>query len=112
MASSSFRKAASENFVGGCSLQAGETVCAARDDSDGTGQILDEMASLIDKSLLQQIEQEEDEPRLVMLETLAASGEAEVTRLRTDRPYSYYGSVIRKLPLCPLFGYISALHLL
>ncbi len=75
-------------FVGGCSLQAGETVCAAPDDSDGTGQILDEMASLIDKSLLQQIEQEGDEPRLVMLETireyalecLTTSGEMRATR--------------------------------
>ncbi len=75
-------------FVGGCSLQAGETVCAAPDDSDGTGQILDEMASLIDKSLLQQIEQEGDEPRLVMLETireyalecLTTSGEMQAAR--------------------------------
>src|SRR5205823_2548569 len=75
-------------FVGGCSLQAGETVCADPDDSDGTGQILDEMASLIDKSLLQQIEQEGDEPRLVMLETireyalecLTTSGEMQPTR--------------------------------
>ena len=32
--------------------------------------MLDEVASLIDKSLLQQTEQEGDEPRLVMLETI------------------------------------------
>jgi DNA-binding CsgD family transcriptional regulator/tetratricopeptide (TPR) repeat protein len=75
-------------FVGGCSLQAGEIVCAAPDDSDGMGQILDEMASLIDKSLVQQIEQEGDEPRLLMLETireyalecLTTSGEMQATR--------------------------------
>ena len=43
---------------------------------------------MLDKSLLQQIEQEEEEPRLLMLETireyglevLAAAGEIEITR--------------------------------
>ena len=49
---------------------------------------MDTVASLIDKSFLQQTEQEGEEPRLVMLETireygleaLAASGEMEITR--------------------------------
>ena len=75
-------------FVGGCTLQAIEAICAALGDGDGEGQVLDKVASLIDKSLLQQTEQGEDELRLGMLETireyglerLAASGEAEATR--------------------------------
>src|SRR5207248_5477425 len=73
-------------FAGGGTLEAIEAVCAAFGDEAGT--VLDAVASLIDKSLLQQTEQENEEPRLVMLETireyglecLAASGEAEVTQ--------------------------------
>jgi predicted ATPase/class 3 adenylate cyclase/DNA-binding CsgD family transcriptional regulator len=72
-------------FAGGCTLQAIETVCAALDESNGAGRMLDEVASLIDKSLLQQTEQEGEEPRLMMLETvreyawecLCAAGEQE-----------------------------------
>ena len=52
------------------------------------GQVLDSVASLLDKSLLQQREQEGEEPRFLMLETireygleaLEASGGLEVTR--------------------------------
>src|SRR5437667_3631264 len=60
-------------FAGGCTLQAIEAVCAALDKSNGAGQALDGVASLIDRSLLQQTEQEE-EPRLVMLETIREYG--------------------------------------
>ncbi len=75
-------------FVGGCTLQAIEALCAALDKSKGAGRVLDGVASLIDKSLVQQTEQEGQEPRLVMLETireyglevLAASEEMETTR--------------------------------
>jgi predicted ATPase/class 3 adenylate cyclase/DNA-binding CsgD family transcriptional regulator/tetratricopeptide (TPR) repeat protein len=71
-------------FVGGCTLEAMESVCAALD--DGAGQVLDGVASLLDKSLLQQSEREEGEPRLTMLETvreyglecLRESGETEI----------------------------------
>ncbi len=73
-------------FVGGCTLEAVESICDTLD--GGAFQILDSITSLIDKSLLQQTEQEEQEPRLVMLETLreygleclTASGEEEATR--------------------------------
>jgi predicted ATPase/serine/threonine protein kinase/DNA-binding CsgD family transcriptional regulator len=73
-------------FTGGCTIEAAEAVCTAL--GDEAGQVLDGMASLIDKSLLQQIEQEGEEPRFAMLETireygleaLAASGEMEFTR--------------------------------
>jgi predicted ATPase/serine/threonine protein kinase/DNA-binding CsgD family transcriptional regulator len=74
-------------FSGGISLEAAEAVCITETD-DPTGQVgsvLDGITSLIDKSLLHQTEQEGEEARLVMLETvreyaleaLATSGEAE-----------------------------------
>jgi predicted ATPase len=74
-------------FVGGCTLETAEAVCAVLSDGDGAGPVLDGVASLIDKSLLQHTEQEE-EPRLRLLETireygleaLAASGEMEATQ--------------------------------
>src|SRR5712692_1760536 len=74
-------------FVDGCTLQAIETICATLDTQTPTVSVLDGVASLIDKSLLQQIKQEAAEPRVVMLETireygrevLVASGEAQVT---------------------------------
>jgi len=75
-------------FVGGCTLEAIEAVCTALGDGDGAGIVLDGVASLINKSLLQQTEQKGDEPRLVLLETireygqecLSARGEEEVIR--------------------------------
>src|SRR2546421_8669813 len=74
-------------FAGGCTFQAIEAICAALDTQTPTVSVLDGVASLIDKSLLRQTEQEAEEPRFVMLETireygresLAAPGEAEVT---------------------------------
>ena len=77
-------------FVGGCTLAAVEEVCKTL--SDVATNVLEGVASLIDKNLLQQVEDVNGEPRLVMLETireyglecLAASeeaGEAEATRL-------------------------------
>ena len=73
-------------FVGGCTLEAIEAVCTPVESAQG--HVLDAVASLIDKSLLQQVEQTGGELRLVMLETireygleaLAASGEAEAMR--------------------------------
>src|SRR5437763_8932910 len=75
-------------FAGGCTLEAGEAVCADASDGGEAGQVWESVASLIDKSLLQQTEQEGEEPRLLMLETireyglevLATSGEIEITR--------------------------------
>ena len=61
-------------FVGGCTLQAIEAVCTALDDSDEAVQALDGIASLVDKSLLQQTEQEGEELRFVMLETIREYG--------------------------------------
>ncbi|HKF39332.1 MAG TPA: hypothetical protein VKB35_20720, partial [Ktedonobacteraceae bacterium] len=71
-------------FTGGCTLEAAAAVCAALDGEEGTGDILGRVTSLLDKSLLQTVQQEDKESRLVMLETireyglerLADSGEA------------------------------------
>ena len=68
-------------FLGGCTLEAVESVCDTKKDLGLD--VLDGMASMVDKSLVRQIEQREGEPRFVMLETireyglekLAASGE-------------------------------------
>jgi len=59
-------------FVGGCTLQAAEAVCA------GTGDEMNNIASLIDKSLLRSIQQtgeDSEEPRLLMLETIREYGQ-------------------------------------
>jgi predicted ATPase/class 3 adenylate cyclase len=61
-------------FVGGCTLEAIEAVCAALDSKVTALPVLDGVASLIDKSLLRQTEQEEREARLLMLETIREYG--------------------------------------
>jgi predicted ATPase len=61
-------------FVGGCSLEAAEAVCAAVDTGTPGLPVLDGVASLIDKNLLQQSEQERGEPRYEMLETIREYG--------------------------------------
>jgi predicted ATPase/class 3 adenylate cyclase len=79
-------------FVGGCTLEAAEAVCqAVHDLAADPGQsleVLDGVASLLDKSLLRQAEQASGEPRFRMLETireyglecLVASGEEPAVR--------------------------------
>jgi predicted ATPase/class 3 adenylate cyclase len=74
-------------FAGGCTLEAVEAVYTTL--GDLASPLLDGVASLIDKSLLQKVEQEGEELRLLMLETIreygleciAASREMEATRL-------------------------------
>jgi predicted ATPase/DNA-binding CsgD family transcriptional regulator len=71
-------------FHGGCSLEAVEAVCG----EDLPVDVLDGLASLVDKSLVQQKEASGGEPRFVMLETiheyawerLTESGEADTIR--------------------------------
>ncbi|HTC32095.1 MAG TPA: protein kinase [Bryobacteraceae bacterium] len=73
-------------FVGGCNLEGVEAVCDAPGDLDVD--LLDGTASIVDKSLLQQVELSNGESRFLMLETireyalekLAASGEQALTK--------------------------------
>jgi predicted ATPase len=74
-------------FVGGCTLESAEAVCGALGNASAGEAlaVLDGVASLIDKSLVQQTTQEGEQSRLLMLETireyglevLALSGEVE-----------------------------------
>jgi predicted ATPase len=73
-------------FVGGCTLEGAEAVCDTKGDLDLD--LLDGMASLVDKSLAQQVEPGKGESRFVMLETireyalekLEATGEKALTK--------------------------------
>jgi predicted ATPase/DNA-binding winged helix-turn-helix (wHTH) protein len=73
-------------FAGGCTLEAAEAVCDTGKDLGA--EIFNVMSSLLDKSLVQQTEQGEHEPRFGMLETireyclerLSDSGEEQATR--------------------------------
>jgi tetratricopeptide (TPR) repeat protein len=64
-------------FAGGCTLEAAESVDAAFDErADTTAfSVLDGVASLIDKSLLQRKGPEEQEPRFILLETIREYGQ-------------------------------------
>ncbi len=64
-------------FSGGCTLQAIEAVTAAL--GDETTLVLEEVASLIDKNLLQQTASEGEELRLTMLETIREYGREALT---------------------------------
>jgi predicted ATPase/DNA-binding CsgD family transcriptional regulator len=61
-------------FVGGCTLEAVEAVCATLDAETTAASVLDGVASLVDKSLLHQTEQVDGEPRYLMLETIREYG--------------------------------------
>lgn len=73
-------------FEGGCTLDAIEAVCNTRQDLGI--EVLDGIASIVDKSLMRQHDQPEGEPRFTMLETireyalehLRSSGEEAPTR--------------------------------
>jgi predicted ATPase/serine/threonine protein kinase len=77
-------------FVGGCTLEGAEAVCDTKGDLqlDLQLDLLDGMASMVDKSLVQQVEQAKGESRFLMLETireyalekLKASGEESLTK--------------------------------
>ncbi len=60
-------------FVGGCTLQAVEAVCDTPENEDQTG--ADMMTALLDRSLLQVIRREGEEPRFVMQEMISEYGQ-------------------------------------
>jgi DNA-binding CsgD family transcriptional regulator/tetratricopeptide (TPR) repeat protein len=63
-------------FIGGCTLEAAEAICSVPGNvaADVDGSVLDGVASLIDKNLVQQQAQSDGEPRLLMLETIREYG--------------------------------------
>ena len=85
-------------FAGGCNLEGVEAVCDTKSDLDLD--LLDGVASMLDKSLVQKVEQTTGESRFVMLETireyalekLEASGEQPLTK----RAHSAYCLLWRK----------------
>jgi predicted ATPase/DNA-binding SARP family transcriptional activator len=60
-------------FVGGCTLEAAEAICGAAGDLQID--VLEAVASLVDKSLLLRDDAVEGEPRFTMLETIREYGE-------------------------------------
>ena len=82
-------------FIGGCTLDAAEAVASDKRDGErgseqAHGSVLDQLSSLLDKSLLREVEGANGEPRFVMLELLREfgveqlelSGESEAVRHR------------------------------
>jgi|HubBroStandDraft_6_1064221.scaffolds.fasta_scaffold20786_2 predicted ATPase/serine/threonine protein kinase len=64
-------------FLGGCNLEAVESVCDAKQDLGLD--VLDGMASLADKSLVRQTEQTDGEPGFAMLETIREYARGKMT---------------------------------
>ena len=91
-------------FAGSCTLEAAEAVCNPRQDPGLS--VLDGMSSLVDKSLIQEVDAAPDELRFAMLETvreyaleqLDASGEHPVTR----RAHAAYCLVLAEEGLGPI----------
>ena len=83
-------------FVGGCTLEGVEAVCDTKGDLD-LG-LLDGMASMVDKSLLQQVEQANGESRFLMLETIREYAreklEASLEDALTKRAHAAYCLVL------------------
>ena len=83
-------------FVGGCTLEGVEAVCDTKGDLDLD--LLDGMASMVDKSLMQQVEQANGESRFVMLETIREYAreklEASLEEALTKRAHAAYCLVL------------------
>src|SRR5439155_6917153 len=94
-------------FVGGCTLEAAEAICSR--DADLSLPAIDLVASLLDKSLLQQSDRAGEEARLLMLETireyalerLADSGELEAT----EETHAMYYLALAEQSEPELFGH-------
>ena len=71
-------------FIGGCTLEAVESVCDTKQDLGLD--VLDGMASMVDKSLVRQIEQDDGEPRFVMLETIREYGLEKLAESAEEAP--------------------------
>ena len=71
-------------FVGGCTLEGVEAVCDTKSDLDLD--LLDGMASMVDKSLVHQIEQKNGESRFLMLETIREYARGKLKESGEDGP--------------------------
>jgi predicted ATPase len=87
-------------FAGGCTLEAALAVCAGVDTSEVP--MLEQLASLVDKSMLQHKRRENGAPRFIMLEVLReyaleqldSAGQTEATR---RRHWTYYLDLIEAI---------------
>ncbi len=83
-------------FVGGCTLEGVEAVCDTKGDLELD--LLDGMSSMVDKSLLQQLEQANGESRFTMLETIREYAreklEASSEEAATKRAHAAYCLVL------------------
>ena len=97
-------------FVGGFTLEAAEAVC----NSEGRFDILEGLTSLVNNSLLRQVETAEGEPRFSMLETIRAyalerlEAGGELAAMRQQHA-QYFGDVILKQASHELYS-PKALH--
>jgi predicted ATPase len=81
-------------FTGGCTLEAVEAVCPPTPD-EGLGiDAIDSLAELVDNSLLQQAYGPDGEPRFVMLDTIRAFAQEQLTALGEEaqlrRQHAHY----------------------
>ena len=105
-------------FVGGCTLPAAEAVCRATDGPDGD--VVHNVAALVEQSLLQPNADMDGEPRVAMLETirefgweqLTARGELDAARRRHAEHYLALAEAVephlREAGREPWFGILAA----
>ena len=83
-------------FVGGCTLESAEAVCDTKADLDLD--LLEGMSSMVDKSLLQQVQQPNGESRFLMLETIREYAREKLTasmeEVSTRRAHAAYCLVL------------------
>jgi predicted ATPase len=83
-------------FVGGCTLESVEAVCDTKGDLEID--LFEGMASMVDKSLLQQAEQAQGESRFTMLETIREYAqeklEASLEKDATQKAHAAYSLVL------------------
>jgi len=83
-------------FVGGCTLESAEAVCDTKADLDLD--LLEGMSSMVDKSLLQQVQQPNGESRFFMLETIREYAREKLTasmeEVSTRRAHAAYCLVL------------------
>jgi predicted ATPase/DNA-binding CsgD family transcriptional regulator len=93
-------------FVGGCTLEAAEAVCQVS--GEQASSVLEGVASLLDKSLVQQTERDQEAPRLVLLETLREFGlaclEQRGEREAARRAHAHYYLALAEQAEPHLFG--------